>query len=77
MLLQFGIGLSVCILLKIFLTLSGKLETEPIKPTESELSFPPEVLLSRLSFSHFIELMNADTSLKRTFYEVQTIKNNL
>ncbi len=43
---------------------------------ESDLSFPPEILLSRLSFSHFIELMNADTSLKRTFYEVQAIKNN-
>lgn len=28
-----------------FLTLSGKLETEPIKPTESDFSFPPEVLL--------------------------------
>lgn len=59
-----------------FLTLSGKLETESIKPTESELSFPPEVLLSRLSFSHFIELINADTPLKRAFYEVQSIKNN-
>ena len=31
-----------------FLTLSGKLETEQIKPTESEFSFPPEVLLSSL-----------------------------
>ena len=59
-----------------FLTLSGKLETESIKATESELSFPPEVLLSRLSFSHFIELINADTPLKRAFYEVQSIKNN-
>lgn len=26
---------------EIFLTLSGKLETEQIKPTESDLSFPP------------------------------------
>ena len=43
---------------------------------ESDLSFPPEILLSRLSFSHFIELINADTPLKRAFYEVQTIKNN-
>lgn len=59
-----------------FLTLSGKLEPEPIKPTESELSFPPEVLLTRLSFSHFIELINADTPLKRAFYEIQAIKNN-
>jgi len=59
-----------------FLTLSGKFETEPINQPESELSFPPEVLLSRLSYSHFIELLNADTPLKRAFYEVQAIKNN-
>lgn len=59
-----------------FLTLSGKLETEPLNQTEAELSFPPEVLLSRLSFSHFIELLNADTPLKRAFYEVQAVKNN-
>jgi predicted nuclease of restriction endonuclease-like (RecB) superfamily len=41
-----------------------------------ELSFPPEILLSSLSFSHFLELLKADSPLKRTFYEVLTIKNN-
>lgn len=39
-------------------------------------SFLPEHLLSRLSFSHFIELIKAETKLKRHFYEVQSIKNN-
>jgi hypothetical protein len=39
-------------------------------------SYSPEVLLSRLSFSHFIELIRTDDPLKRAFYEVQTIKNN-
>lgn len=39
-------------------------------------SFPPEILLSHLSFSHFVELLRADTPLKRMFYEVQAIKNN-
>ena len=34
------------------------------------------LLLSRLSFSHFIELLKAETPLKRTFYEVEAIKNN-
>ncbi|HAD14442.1 MAG TPA: cytoplasmic protein, partial [Saprospirales bacterium] len=29
-----------------------------------------------LSFSHFVELLRADTPLKRMFYEVQAIKNN-
>jgi predicted nuclease of restriction endonuclease-like (RecB) superfamily len=41
-----------------------------------ELSFEPELLLTRLSFSHFVELLNAETPLKRAFYEVQAIKNN-
>ncbi len=36
----------------------------------------PELLLNRLSFSHFIELLKSDTSLKRIFYETQAIKNN-
>lgn len=41
-----------------------------------EQSFPPEILLSHLSFSHFVELLRADTPLKRAFYEIQAIKNN-
>ena len=36
----------------------------------------PEVLLSRLSFSHFLELLPLDNALQRAFYEVQTVKNN-
>ena len=34
------------------------------------------LLLTNLSFSHFIELLKADTTNKRRFYEMQTIKNN-
>jgi len=41
-----------------------------------EHSFPPEILLSHLSFSHFVELLRADTPLKRAFYEIHAIKNN-
>ena len=56
---------------------SAKLNTElPPFDSESITSLPPDMLLSRLSFSHFIELMQAETSLKRAFYEVQCIKNN-
>jgi predicted nuclease of restriction endonuclease-like (RecB) superfamily len=36
----------------------------------------PNLLLNRLSFSHFIELLNTDGPLKRSFYEIQAIKNN-
>jgi predicted nuclease of restriction endonuclease-like (RecB) superfamily len=34
------------------------------------------LLLNRLSFSHFIELLKIDIPLKRSFYETETIKNN-
>ncbi len=60
--------------LPIVQTLSAQLvkseELQSIEPTDADL------LLSRLSFSHFIELIKAETPLKRIFYEVETIKNN-
>ena len=34
------------------------------------------LLLTHLSFSHFIKLLKADTDTKRRFYEVQAINNN-
>ena len=74
---------------QVFSTVSGILEgqfddTKNIFPTVSgksalksnSMSFEPNVLLSNLSFSHFVELLNIEDPLKRSFYEVQTIKNN-
>ena len=52
----------------IWLTTSAKLEDNII--------LPPELLLSRLSYSHFIELIRIDDTLQRLFYEVEAIKNN-
>lgn len=72
-------------------TVSGELQRIVIKdvtlPTEAQLpavateianlpGIAPKLLLSRLSFSHFVELLLADTPLKRAFYEVQAVKNN-
>lgn len=55
-------------------SVSAKLEVGEagthIQPTDANL------LLTRLSFSHFIELIKADTFLKRVFYEIEAIKNN-
>lgn len=42
----------------------------------SEKSIDPSLLITRLSFSHFIELIQVDSPLKRNFYEMQAIKNN-
>lgn len=35
-----------------------------------------ELLLTRLTFTHFVELLNVENPLKRTFYEIEAIKNN-
>ncbi len=52
----------------IFQTVSGKLEIIE--------SYPPEILLSQLSFSHFVELIQLDSEIKRRFYEVQVIQSS-
>ena len=36
----------------------------------------PALLLSRLTYTHFIELVRVSDPLQRLFYEVETIKNN-
>ena len=41
-----------------------------------DLQVPPEKLISRLSFSHITLLLTVDDPLKRTFYEIETIKGN-
>ena len=60
---------------RILSTVSIKLKTGN-EIDKSELSYEPEMLLNRLTFSHFVELLNINDSLKRAFYEVQSIKNN-
>lgn len=46
----------------------------PKSKDEADLS--PDLLLSRLSFTHFVELIKISDSLERLFYEVEAIKNN-
>ena len=36
----------------------------------------PQLLLTRLSFSHFLELLALDRPLQRAFYEVHAVKNS-
>ena len=45
-------------------------------PSGQSLCVPAEKLLRICSFTHFIELIKIDDELKRTFYEVETIKGN-
>lgn len=41
-----------------------------------EYPISPDILLSRLSFSHFVELIRKEDPLERLFYEVESIKSN-
>jgi predicted nuclease of restriction endonuclease-like (RecB) superfamily len=43
--------------------------------SETEMDLAPELLVSRLSYSHFLELLRVGDPLERLFYEVEAIKN--
>jgi len=51
-------------------------EIEKTAKQNNDMQLEPDVLLSRLTFSHFIELICVEDDLQRLFYEVETIKNN-
>jgi len=51
-------------------------EIEKSSKQNNDMQLEPELLLSRLTFSHFIELIRVEDKLQRLFYEVETIKNN-
>jgi predicted nuclease of restriction endonuclease-like (RecB) superfamily len=48
----------------------------PIRLDESKYSQNPFLLLKHFTFSHFIELIKADTPIKRAFYETLAIKGH-
>jgi predicted nuclease of restriction endonuclease-like (RecB) superfamily len=52
------------------------LRTASAELTGEEYNPDINLLLTNLSFSHFIELLKADTDAQRRFYEQQAIKNN-
>lgn len=55
-------------------TLSVKLQTATTVEAVHETDI--NLLLNHLSFSHFIELLKTDNPIARSFYELQTLKNN-
>ncbi len=60
----------------------GQTMSDLLSPIKTNLTseFPNEIkasiLINNLSFSHFIELIKADSDIKRRFYEEQAINNN-
>jgi predicted nuclease of restriction endonuclease-like (RecB) superfamily len=64
---QFRIGQTASDLL-------GSLKKDTIDTSRNVIK--ASVLINNLSFSHFIELLKADSEAKRRFYEEQAIRNN-
>ena len=56
-------------------TLSVELKTKKSKP-EREAGTDVSFILNHLSFSHFVELLKNSNSAARSFYEMETIRNN-
>jgi hypothetical protein len=56
-------------------SLIGNLQAAPEDFNEVH-ALPPDVLLSKLTFTHFTELLKLENPLERLFYEIQTIKGN-
>ncbi|RZK44053.1 MAG: DUF1016 family protein, partial [Hymenobacter sp.] len=53
------------------------LKTTGSKPGEQAIpQLNPALLLDRLTYSHFVELVKVDNPLLRRFYEVEALKNN-
>ena len=61
---------------QILQTLSAKSYSASKKSNKDSLGVKPELLINRLSFSHIVELIQLDESLKRVFYEIQSIQGN-
>lgn len=57
-------------------TLSAKCFSEIATKIRPSYALKIEVLINRLSFSHFIELTRLEPEPKKIFYEVESIKNN-
>jgi len=46
------------------------------KSSISQLSLSADIILEKLSFTHLVELISIDDTLKRAFYEIECIRGN-
>jgi predicted nuclease of restriction endonuclease-like (RecB) superfamily len=58
------------------LTSISQMPSGQFENIKHELSLAPDILINKLSFSHFVELFRVDDALQKTFYELQCIKEN-
>jgi predicted nuclease of restriction endonuclease-like (RecB) superfamily len=59
-------------ILTIWQSVIAKFNSMPDNP----LQVPPHKLISKLSYTHLVQLLPIDSAIKRTFYEIETIKGN-
>jgi len=60
---------------KVEINKNEKLLPQATQSVSSSIQIDVNKLINQLSFSHIIELLKADTALKRNFYELEAIKN--
>lgn len=60
----------------IWQSITAKSNSEPYIQNTTINGVSVELLIDKLTFTHIIELMKVDDNLKRTFYEINAIKNN-
>ena len=51
-------------------------QSETAESERTSLQVPPEQLISKLSFTHLVQLFTLTDTLQRTFYELEAIKGN-
>lgn len=57
--------------------LPAKLPARPSDRSKTDVpGISPDKLISQLSYSHFVDLMKIDDPLKRSFYEIESIRSN-
>jgi len=60
---------------KVEINKNEKLLPQATQSVSSSIQIDVNKLINQLSFSHIIELLKAETALKRNFYELEAIKN--
>ncbi len=56
---------------------TDQLQIKKSQSSTDQLQLEPEIFLNSISFTHIVELLKVDEQLKRVFYEIQILKNNL
>ena len=54
----------------------SQLSTAKFQNIDNQINVPIEKIVTNLSFTHLVEIIRFDDSLKRAFYEIETIKGN-